>query len=89
MYSSYKQTMKSSLAREFAKQTWKKVNNPQEDALRRPLTKNIKIEHMSELQNFANCISRKTLNLYKLGIFNTSVFMHKIQGKPASNINIL
>ena len=64
--------MKSSLAREFAKQTRKKVNSPQEDALCRSLTKKkMKIEHMSELQIFANCVSSKTLNLFKLRIFNT------------------
>ena len=30
--------------------------------------------------------SSKILNVYKLNIFNTAVFMHKIQGKSAPNI---
>ena len=30
--------------------------------------------------------SSKILNLYKLNIFNTAVFMHKIQGKSAPSI---
>ena len=39
------------------------------------------IHHTSELLR-----SSKVLNIYQLKIFNTAVFVHKIQGKLASNI---
>ena len=55
----------------------KKINSQQKHALR-IIFKKSKFEHTSELF--------KTLNVYKLNIFNTAVFMHKIQGKSAPKI---
>ena len=43
-----------------------------------------KLEHTTEL-----FISSKILNVYKLNIFNTTVFMHKIEGKSAPSIFLL
>ena len=58
----------------------KKINSQQKHALRIIFNKS-KFEHTSELFK-----SSKILNVYKLNIFNTAVFMHKIQGKSAPSI---
>ena len=58
----------------------KKINSQQKDALHIIFNKS-KFKNTSELFK-----SIKILNVYKLKIFNTVVFMHKIQGKSAPNI---
>ena len=58
----------------------KKINSQQKHALRIIFNKS-KFEHTSELFK-----SSKILNVYKLKIFNTAVFMHKIQGKSTPSI---
>ena len=58
----------------------KKINSQQKHALRIIFNKS-KFEHTSELFK-----SSKILNVYKLNIFNTAVFMHKIQGKSTPSI---
>ena len=58
----------------------KKINSQQKNALRIIFNKR-KFEHTSELFK-----SSKILNVYKLNIFNTAVFMHKIQGTSAPSI---
>ena len=58
----------------------KKINSQQKHVLRIIFSK-IKFEHTSELFK-----SSKILNVWKLNIFNTVVFMHKIQGKSAPSI---
>ena len=55
-------------------------NNQQKHALRIIFNKG-KFEHTRELFK-----SSKILNVYKLNIFNTKVFIHKIQGKFAPSI---
>ena len=63
-----------------AKQPWKKINSQQKHALRIICNKS-KFEHTTELFK-----SSKFLNVYKLNIFNTSAFMHKIREKFAPSI---
>ena len=58
----------------------KKINSQQKHALCIIFYKS-KFEHTSELFK-----SSKILNVYKLNIFNTAVFMHKFQGKSAPSI---
>ena len=58
----------------------KKINSQQKHALCIIFNKS-KFEHTNELLK-----SSKILNVYKLNIFNTAVFMHKIQGKSALSI---
>ena len=58
----------------------KKINSQQKHALRIIFNKS-KFDHASELFK-----SRKIVKVYKLSIFNTAVFMHKIQGKSAPSI---
>ena len=58
----------------------KKINIQQKHALPIIFNKS-KFEHTNELFK-----SSKILNVYKLNIFNTAVFMHKIQGKSAPSI---
>ena len=58
----------------------KKINSQQKHALRIIFNKS-KFERTSELFK-----SSKILNVYKINIFNTALFMHKIQGKSAPNI---
>ena len=58
----------------------KKINSQQKHALRIIFNKS-KFEHTSELFK-----SSKILNVCKLNIFNTAVFMHRIQGKSALSI---
>ena len=58
----------------------KKINSQQKHALRIIFNKS-KFEHTSALFK-----SSKILNVQKLNIFNTAVFMHKIQGKSATSI---
>ena len=58
----------------------KKINSQQKHVLRIIFNKS-KFEHTSELFK-----SSKILNVYKLNIFDTAVFMHKIQGKYATSI---
>ena len=58
----------------------KKINSQQKHALRIIFNKS-KFEHTSELFK-----SSKILNVCKLNIFNTAVFMHKIQRKSAPSI---
>ena len=64
-------TCKTNLAR---------IYNQQKHAIRIIFNKS-KVEHISELFK-----SSKILNVYKLNIFNTAVFMYKIQGKSAPSI---
>ena len=71
--------MAVSLGAAPAEQTLKK-NSHQKHARRIILNKS-KLEHTSELFK-----SSKILNVYKLNIFNTAVFMYKIQGKFAPSI---
>ena len=61
----------------------KKINSQQKHALRIIYNKG-KFEHTSEFFKSSNI-----LNVYKQKIFNTAVFMHKIQGKSAPNIFLL
>ena len=72
--------MTASLGGASVEQTWKKINSEQKHAPRIIFNKS-KFEHTSELFK-----SSKILNVYKLNIFNTAVFMHKIQGKSAPSI---
>ena len=58
----------------------KKINSQQKHALHIIFNKS-KFDHTSELFT-----SSKILNVYKLNIFITAVFMHKIQGISAPNI---
>ena len=58
-------------------------NSQQKHAFRIIFSKS-KLEHTSEL-----FISSKILNVYKLNIFNTTVFMHKIEEKSAPSIFLL
>ena len=58
----------------------KRINSQQKHVLRIIFNKS-KFEHTSELFK-----SSKILNVYKLNIFNTAVFMHKIQGNSAPSI---
>ena len=60
--------------------SWGSTNSQQKHALHIIFNKS-KFEHTSELFK-----SRRILNVYKLNIFNTAVFMHKIQGKLAPSI---
>ena len=59
---------------------FKKINSQQKHALRIIFNKS-KFDHTSELFK-----SSKILNAYKINIFNTAVFMHKIQGKSTPSI---
>ena len=61
----------------------KKINNQQKHVLRIILNKS-KFDQTSELIK-----SSKLLNVDKLNIFNTAVFMRKIQGKSALSIFLL
>ena len=72
--------MAVSLGAAPAEQTWKKINSQQKHALHIIFNKS-KFEHTSELFK-----SSKILHVYKLNIFNTAPFMHKIQGKLAASI---
>ena len=58
----------------------KKINSQQKNVLRIIFNKS-KFEHTSQLIK-----SSKILNVYKLNIFNTAVFMHKIQRKSEPSI---
>ena len=58
----------------------KTINSQQKHALRIIFNKS-KFEHTSELFK-----SSKILKVYKLKIFNNTVFMHKIQGKSAPSM---
>ena len=58
----------------------RKINSQQKHALRIIFNKS-KFEHTSELFK-----SSKILNVYKINIFNTAVFMHKIQGNFFRNL---
>ena len=58
----------------------KKINSQQKHVLRIIFNKS-QFEHTSELFK-----SSKILNVYKLNIFNTAVFIHKIQGKSTISI---
>ena len=58
----------------------KKIKSQQKHALRIIFSES-KFEHTSELSK-----SSKFLNVYKLNIFNTAVFMFKIQEKSAPSI---
>ena len=58
----------------------KRINSQQKHALHTIFNKR-KFKHTSEFFK-----SSKNLNVYKVNIFNTAVFMHKIQGKSAPSI---